>query len=240
MTNLIQIEQLSFGYKKDRLLYDNLNFQVKKGEWIGLIGASGLGKTTLLRFLNGSHKEYDKSPSHVRRGRVMVLGKDMMINRHIPGIIMTIYQYPDHQLVFTHGMDELLFGMENFSLSPYLMKERIDRVTRAFDMEDLMNKNPSNLSGGEKQVMVLGSVLCLEPDILLLDEAFSALDSSRVKKVLDFLETMHQEGLTIIMVDHKQEHLTYVDRIVELKDKSLKDVPVLKGDFKRQLGEDDT
>lgn len=240
MTDLIRIEQLSFGYKKDRLLYDNLNFQVKKGEWIGLIGASGLGKTTLLRFLNGSQKEYDQSLSHESMGRVMVLGKDMMTNHHKPGIIMTIYQNPDHQLVFTYGMDELLFGMENFSFSPQLMKAKIDQVTKALDMEDLIKKNPSNLSGGEKQLMVLGSVLCLEPDLLLLDEAFSALDSSRVQKVLDFLETKRQEGLTIIMVDHKHEHLAYVDRLVELKNKILKDVPLINTEFKKQFGEGDT
>ncbi len=217
MAGLIQVEDLTFGYRRDKILYEDLCLQVQKGEWIGLTGYSGQGKTTLLRLINGSIKKGGMEGL----GKIIVLGRDMLKEDHIPGDVMTVYQNPEHQLVFTDGMDELLFGMENFSYTPNDMTEQIENIIRDLDIKDIIHKNPANLSGGEKQLMVLGAVLCLNSSILLLDEAFSAVDERRVSKILSLLKERHQKGLTIVMVDHKKEHLVYADRVLELKDKSL-------------------
>lgn len=225
--NAIELSSIEFGYSQKRLILDQVSLSIKKGEIIGIVGPSGEGKTTFLKLINGTFREEDL---YSIKGSVKIHGKALKsYNDLLYKTIATIYQNPDDQIIFTSVIDELVFGMENHQVPVDAMKKKLDYVLELLKIEELVDRDPNQLSGGEKQLVVLASVLCLDVDIILLDEAFAAVDADREPMVMDALRAISKDGKTIVMVEHDYSHLTIADRIIELKEGTMREV-INRGD----------
>lgn len=216
----IDLKQVSFSYNKHRSILNDINFSVKSGEIAGIIGPSGEGKTTLLRLINGT---FHKEEKYRLSGQITLMGKSIeAYGSQLYRTVGTIYQDPDNQIIFTDVMDEIVFGMENHQYAKERMDHKLYEILDLLDIRHLAYRNPNNLSGGEKQLVVLASILCLDVDILLLDEAFAAVDSDREPLIMDIIHNLaKQQNKAIVMVEHDMKHLEIADNIYQLEDEKL-------------------
>ena len=177
---LIEIKDLVFKYN-DKYVYNGLDLNIESGSFTTIIGRNGTGKSTLTRLLVGL------LPS---RGSIVIDGLEMnsenlnTIRRKI-GIV---FENPDNQFISETVIGDLVFGMENLRYPRYLQEEKLQEIVSYFEIEDLLNKDPHHLSGGEKQLIALASVLITDPEILILDEAFTMIDGVMKKLFFRKLE----------------------------------------------------
>lgn len=191
----------------------DVSFAVQDGEFIGLIGHTGSGKSTLIQHLNGLVK--------ATAGTVYYNGQDIYdpeynmkeLRRHV-GLV---FQYPEHQLFETEIFKDVCFGPLNLGLS------ETDAQYRAFDAlrkvgleENLYYQSPFELSGGQKRRVAIAGVLAMKPDVLILDEPTAGLDPKGRDEILDYIAKLHEEtGITVILVSHSMEDVAkYVERIM--------------------------
>lgn len=215
---IFTINNLSFRFPAtDNWVIRDLSMAIKEGEFVVLGGPSGCGKTTLLRLL-----KKELAPVGETQGDIMYAGKlleswDAQTSIEEIGFV---FQDPDNQIVMDDVMQEIVFGMENLGYSTIEMRKRVAEMVHFFGLEDLLQAKPSELSGGQKQMLNLLSVLLLQPRVLLLDEPTSQLDPVAAKDLLNMLERLNEEmGITIILVEHRLEELFAVaDRIMFMKD----------------------
>lgn len=217
----IQINNLSFKYSKSpKTILNNINLKVSKSETIAIVGLSGCGKTTLIQCLNGIiPKIYEGDYS----GQVLINGEDIK-NTEISELatqIGTVFQDPDTQIVFSTVEDELAFGPENLCIEPFEIKKRIDEISKLLNITKLIDRNPNNLSGGEKQLVVLGSVLTLGVEVLILDECMSQVDEKGKKQIRESIRNLKAQGKTIVMIEHDFKNLSVADRVLNLTDGKL-------------------
>lgn len=215
---IIKVEDINFAYPcaKEKAL-SQINFKVEKGEFIVICGPSGSGKSTLLRLM-----KHEIAPHGKTKGTILYKGKHIKDYSSIQRAkeIGMVFQHPDHQIVMDTVMDELLFGLENIGYTTQEMRKKIAEMTHFFDINHLLDKPTDELSGGEKQLVNLASVLLLDPDILLLDEPTSQLDPIAAKEFIHTIERLNNEfGITIIIVEHNLEELFSVaDKVLVLED----------------------
>lgn len=191
----------------------DVSFAIEDGEFIGLIGHTGSGKSTLIQHLNGLVRATE--------GTVYYNGQDIYdpeynmkeLRRHV-GLV---FQYPEHQLFETEIFKDVCFGPLNLGLSEK------DAQFRAFDAlrqvgleENLYYQSPFDLSGGQKRRVAIAGVLAMKPDVLILDEPTAGLDPKGRDEILDYIAKLHEEtGITIILVSHSMEDVAkYVSRIM--------------------------
>ena len=194
----------------------NIDLEITKGEFIGLIGHTGSGKSTLIQHLNGLIKPTS--------GVVYINGKDINSKeiklKDIRQKVGLVFQYPEYQLFEMTLYKDVAFGPQNMGLSD----QEIDkRVRNAFAMvgigEDMFEKSPFELSGGQKRRVAIAGVLAMNPEILILDEPTAGLDPKGREEILGQISGMHSElGITIILVSHSMEDVArYVDRLVVME-----------------------
>lgn len=210
----IKIENLKFKFPEaSEWALQEVNLTVKEGEFLVICGPSGCGKTTLLRLLKN-----ELAPVGTREGeiyykntRLAEWNKKTLIEE-----IGFVSQDPENQIVMDEVMQEIVFGLENLGYSNFEMRKRVAEMVNFFGMEDLLTLKPSELSGGQKQMLNLLSTLLLKPKVLLLDEPTSQLDPIAARELLSTLERLNQEmGITIILVEHRLEQLfSSADRIL--------------------------
>lgn len=222
MAPAIELKQVSFTYGEKRLL-DQCNMSVGPGQVAGIVGLSGSGKTTLIRMINGAmiregHYDY--------KGEILLYGKDVKTIKHLNRWIGTIYQDVDNQLIFTTVIDEIVFGMENYALSEEVMEQRLKAVTETLGIQSLLDKNPNNLSGGEKQLVVLASILCLEVKILILDECMSGIDQQTKEIILTMIDQLKDQGITVLMIEHDYANLKAADLVYKIEDRNIKPMSI--------------
>jgi energy-coupling factor transport system ATP-binding protein len=214
-------KNLYFSYdEKKSPMINGINITLEKGSVIGILGLSGSGKTTLIKILNGL------IPKRIQgsfKGKVMLKGKNFktMTLQEISQNIGTVYQDPDTQIIFSCVEDEMAFGPENLCISREDILKRIDHILELLDIQGLRYRNPNKLSGGEKQLVVLASILTLDVDIIILDEAMSQVDRQGKKRILKAIQRMKSAGKSIIMVEHTIENLSISDEILLLKEGKL-------------------
>lgn len=200
---------------------DDINMTVQEGEFIVICGPSGCGKTTLLRLL-----KKELAPVGHCTGDILYAGKllDDWDERVLIEEIGLVFQDPDNQIVMDEVMQEIVFGLENLGYSNFEMRKRVAEMVHFFGMEDLLKSKPSELSGGQKQMLNLLSVLLLKPKVLLLDEPTSQLDPVAAKDLIIMLERLNNEmGMTIILVEHRLEDLFAVaDRVMMMEQGKIK------------------
>lgn len=218
---MLEIKDLAVAYGQ-RSILDKLNLTLTPGSITGIVGLSGCGKTTLLSAINGVLREKNQADisGHIAYKGKTIHSKGVM---DISRTIGTVYQDPDTQIVFSSVLAELSFALENDCLPTEVIIEQVDSVAGMLNIKDLLNRNPQTLSGGEKQLVVLGAILVMGVDVLLLDEIMAQVDQEGCSLIQSRLESLRDEGKIILMIDHDLEHLSIADHIYQLKNGQLID-----------------
>lgn len=203
---ILSCENVAFKYiESTDYAISDCTFSVKKGEKIMLCGASGSGKSTLLRLL-----KRELSPRGELSGNITLMGKDRseLSDRESAEKIGFVMQSPDSQTVCDKVSAELAFGLESFGVKSGEIQSRVGEMAAFFGIEPLYDRDVSTLSGGQKQLVALCSVMATDPDILLLDEPTAQLDPVAARELLGILDRLNKEmGVTIIIAEHDPEEL---------------------------------
>lgn len=209
-----KVENLSFIYPdRSYKALDNINLTIKQGEFVLLCGESGCGKTTFLRLLKSS-----LSPFGQTGGSIFFNGKELAsygVREQASGIGF-VMQNPDNQLVTDKVWHELAFGLESLGYKSNEIRTRVSEMASFFGIQNWFYKNVTELSGGQKQLLNLASVMVMQPSVLILDEPTSQLDPISAQEFLKTLEKINRElGTTIIITEHRLEEVfSIADRIV--------------------------
>lgn len=190
----IKIENLNFSYDKREILH-NLNLQIQQGESIGLVGSNGAGKTTLFHLICGILKP--------KSGSINIMGEKVTSLKYNPKIGY-VFQNPDDQLFSLTVIEDLTFGPLNIGLSRKEAYTKAQKYLQELELEHLAGKSPHHLSLGEKRMCSIASVLIMEPDIIILDEPTSNLDSHARREVINYLNKINH---TKIIASHDLEFI---------------------------------
>ena len=210
----VSCERISFSYPgSERPALSDVSLHVRPGEYVGVAGPNGGGKSTLVRLLNGLLRPDS--------GGVRVSGRDpatepFEVRKHL-GVL---FQNPENGLVAPFVEDDIAFGLENLGVPREEMRDRVAGAVRAVGLEGYERREPSTLSGGEKQRVALAGLLAVDPEILVLDEPTSMLDAAGRREVLEYLGALPAEK-TVLHVTHHLEELLDADRILVLNDGDL-------------------
>ncbi|WP_051505226.1 ABC transporter ATP-binding protein [Paenibacillus durus] len=218
---IVRAQELSFRYPgEERASLDGLSFGIKEGEFVVLCGPSGSGKTTLLR-----HLKRELTPVGEGSGAVFYRGRELsqLSPETAAGEIGMVFQNPEAQIVMETVWQELAFSMENMGLSPSVMRGRLAEMAGLFGLEPLLYKPVHELSGGQKQLVNLASVLLLHPRLLLLDEPTSQLDPVAAREFIYLLRRLNEElAMTVILSEHRlEEALPLADRVLLMENGRL-------------------
>jgi energy-coupling factor transport system ATP-binding protein len=225
------VEDLSFRYRdRQGAAIHNLSFDAKAGEILLIAGASGCGKTTLIRCINGL---IPRSYKGELNGRVTVFGdivKDWPLSR-ISQKVGTVLQDPERQILGTKVLNEVAFGLENLGLPRDEIYQRVDEALDFLKISDLRDRETFNLSGGEKQKVALAGVLAMRPSILLLDEPLASLDPASAQDTLDMVRQLADKGMTVLMVEHRVEDVLRIqpERVMFMSDGEIRYLGNLSG-----------
>lgn len=219
---IIQVEHLSFWYPEEEFpALSNVSFTIDEGEFVVLCGASGCGKTTLLK-----HLKKEIMPIGKRNGHIRYMGQSLgeYPAAQTAAQIGMVFQNPDNQIVMDTVWHELAFSMENMGYSLSVMRKRLAEITQFFGLEPLLYKSVHELSGGQKQMINLASVLMLQPNVLLLDEPTSQLDPVAAREFIQLLHRINQElSMTVILSEHRLEDvIPLADRILMMEQGQVK------------------
>jgi energy-coupling factor transport system ATP-binding protein len=199
------VENLSFRYRdREELAIQDITFQGIPGEVLLIAGASGCGKTTLIRCINGL---IPRSYKGEMTGRVLIYGEDGRDWKlsQVSQRIGTVLQDPERQILGTKVLNEVAFGLENLGISREEIFQRADESLDFLKISHLRDRETFNLSGGEKQKVALAGVLAMRPSILLLDEPLASLDPASAQDTLDTVRRLANEGMTVLMIEHRVE-----------------------------------
>ncbi len=217
--NVIDIKNVSFRYKgSDEGLLDNVSLSVKEGETLLLCGASGSGKTTIIRLINGLIPHY--YPGELQ-GSTVVAGYDVKQTElyEMAGVVGTVFQNPRSQFFSADTDGEIVFGPENIGLDTEEIVKRKNTIVADMNIEKLLGRSLFELSGGEKQKIACASVAALFPPIILLDEPSSNLDIESIEDLRQMIISWRRQGKTIIISEHRLWYLKdIVDRVLYMKD----------------------
>lgn len=217
---IITFKDFSFIYGDDnnaKPALNDISFDLKKGEVLILAGPSGSGKSTLSYVINGLIPFRIKG---LMKGKVDILGKNIMDYdfMELSKKIGLVSQNPSDQLVTFTVRDEIAFGLENLSCPKNEIVQKIDDISKLMNIEHLLDRNIDELSGGQKQLVVLSSILVMEPDILILDEPIAFLDQSSETLLMDRLRRFilsERFDMSIIIIEHR------LSRVIDFADKLL-------------------
>lgn len=213
---LIKINNLYHIYNPDKKnqikALDNISLEIKRGDFVSIIGANGSGKSTLARHLNCL-----LLPTS---GDIWVNGmntKDQDKVWKIRQEVGMVFQNPDNQIIATTVEDDIAFGLENIGVNEEVMKERVEWALQVVEMEEYKKSEPHLLSGGQKQRVAIAGVIAMHSSYLVLDEPTAMLDPRGRKEVMDTIKKLNrEENITIIYITHLMEEATESNRVVVL------------------------
>lgn len=205
---LIEIKNLSYIYNSntpfEKKALDNINLEINEGDFIGLIGHTGSGKSTLVQHLNGLMKP--TSGSIIVDGvNITEKNANLKETRQKVGLV---FQYPEHQLFEETIYKDIAFGPKNLGLKDEELNERVRSSMElvGLDYEALKDRSPFELSGGQKRRVAIAGVIAMKPKVLILDEPTAGLDPSGRDEILDEIKGLYlKEGITIVLVSHSME-----------------------------------
>ena len=218
---VIECKNLTYVYGEGtpfcRKAVDNVNLSIEKGEFIGVIGHTGSGKSTLIQTLNGLLRPTS--------GQVLLDGKDIWAEpkkiRQVRFRVGMVFQYPEYQLFEETVYKDISFGPSNMGLSPQEVEDRARRAAAFVGLsEDFLTKSPFELSGGEKRRVAIAGVIAMDPDVLVLDEPTAGLDPRGRDVLLTQITSYHKtRGNTVLLVSHSMEDIARTaDRILVMND----------------------
>jgi energy-coupling factor transport system ATP-binding protein len=214
----IEIRELKYIYGQgtpfEKVALDNLSLKIEDGEFVGLIGHTGSGKSTLIQHINRLIKPYS--------GQVIVDGQDINGDsrdlKKLRQNVGLVFQYPEHQLFEMTVYKDVAFGPTNMGLAQDEIDKRVRQSLKmvGFDDEDIFDISPFELSGGQKRRVAIAGVLAMSPKVLILDEPTAGLDPKGRDDILNEIKHLHETtNITIILVSHSMEDIArYVDRII--------------------------
>lgn len=195
----------------------DVNLQIGEGEFVGIVGHTGSGKSTLTQLLNGLLR--------ATHGHIYVDGEDIYDDdfdmKKLRSRIGLVFQYPDHQLFETTNFEDVCFGPKNLGLSKQEAELRAFEALRSVGFpEELFYQPPFNLSGGQKRRVAIAGVLAMKPEVLILDEPTAGLDPAGRDEILGLVSEMRKQlGITVILVSHSMEDVArYVERMIVMQE----------------------
>ena len=214
---VIELKNLTYTYGEGtpfcKTAVDNVSLSIEQGEFIGVIGHTGSGKSTLIQTLNGLLRPTG--------GQVLLNGKDIWAEpkkiREVRFRVGMVFQYPEHQLFEETVLKDIAFGPGNLGLSPQEAEERARKAAAFVGLsEDFLDKSPFELSGGEKRRVAIAGVIAMDPDVLVLDEPTAGLDPMGRDVLLAQITSYHKtRGNTVLLVSHSMEDIARTaDRIL--------------------------
>lgn len=215
---ILSIKDLTFSYpNKENFALQNVNLSINSGDFVVVCGQSGSGKTTLLRMLK---KEI--APHGEKQGVVYYKGEDVekLDDKISAQKIGFVFQKPDQQIVTDKVWHELAFGLESLGYDSDYIRLRVGEMANYFGITSLFRKKTTELSGGQKQLMNLASVMAMSPDVIILDEPTSQLDPITANDFITTLKKINDElGLTVIIIEHRlQEVFPIADKVAVMED----------------------
>ena len=221
MKPIMRVENLTHTYGENtpfcRSAVKDVNMEILEGEFLGIIGHTGSGKSTLIQHLNGLLRPTG--------GRILLGDRDIWAEpkkiREVRFRVGLVFQYPEYQLFEESVYKDIAFGPKNMGLDEREIDRRVrDSAAFAGLEEDLLEKSPFDLSGGQKRRVAIAGVIAMEPEVLILDEPSAGLDPAGRKSLLENIRAYHKEkGTTVVMVSHSMDEVAEnVDRIVVLAD----------------------
>ena len=218
---MIELKNVSFKYElQEEKTIKNLDLYVKQGEFVGIIGKNGSGKTTLCNIIRGIIPDFvqgtitgsisidNKNINDIERGEMSELVGFVFQNpfSQISGIKKTVFE-------------EIAYGLENLGVPREEIRQRVTDVIKLLKIEDLQDKNPNELSGGQSQRVAIASIIVMNPKVLIFDEPTSQLDPLGTEEIFDILKLLKSQNKTIILVEHKIDLIAeYADRVVVMDD----------------------
>lgn len=213
MEKIVNIKNLIFSYHPEdgeiTKVIDNVNIDIKKGSFTAIIGRNGSGKSTLAKNINAL-----LLPTS---GDVYINGYNTKDDEHVWDIRQTagmVFQNPDNQIVSSIVEDDVAFGPENLGIEPSVIRLRVDSALESVNMGEFRNKAPHMLSGGQKQRIAIAGVVAMKPKCIIFDEPTAMLDPKGRKEVMDIIQELNGEGITVILITHFMEEAALADRVV--------------------------
>lgn len=216
MEDIIKVRDLVFEYVTEDSTYravDNFNLNIKKGEFVAVIGHNGSGKSTLSKNLNAI---------------LIPTSGDILVNemntkdeeklwdiRQSAGMV---FQNPDNQIVATIVEEDVAFGCENLGIEPSEIRKRVDAALKSVDMYEMRDRQPHLLSGGQKQRVAIAGIIAMRPDCIIFDEATAMLDPSGRAEVMNTIKRLNKEyNITVLHITHFMEEAVEADRVVVME-----------------------
>lgn len=219
MSEMIRVEHLSYVYAQgmpdEHVALDDISFSVQEGEFLGVIGSTGCGKSTLISHFNGINRPTS--------GKIYINGHDLWSDpsaiRSFRFQVGLVFQYPEYQLFEETVAADIAFGPRNMGLDEQEVQRRVQEAAQFCGIApEMMEKSPFDLSGGQKRRVAIAGVLAMEPKVLVLDEPAAGLDPEGRDMILGQIKAYHKKtGTTIVLVSHSMEDIAkYADRVLVL------------------------
>ena len=215
MDKIIELKNVSFVYdtqEEQKPALQNVSLDVRRGEFLAVIGHNGSGKSTFAKLLNAILLPTE--------GQVLVEGMDTADEDLVYEIrrrVGMVFQNPDNQIVATIVEDDVAFGPENLGVPPAEIRQRVDDALRAVGMYDFRGAEPHKLSGGQKQRVAVAGVIAMRTDCIIFDESTAMIDPKGRREVLETAKRLCREmGITVVMITHFMEEAVQADRVVVL------------------------
>ena len=219
MDNFIEFKNVTFSYEEDEdsgigdTIVENFSLQIKKGDFVAVLGHNGCGKSTIAKLCNGINIP--------QSGKVLVDGTDTADEGKINEMrqkVGMVFQNPDNQIVATIVEDDVAFGPENLGVEPSKIRKRVDEALKRVGMYEFRLSEPHKLSGGQKQRVAIAGIIAMQPQCIVLDEPTSMLDPRGRKEVMDTIKMLNSEyGITVIIITHYMDEAAKADRVIVME-----------------------
>lgn len=214
--SLIDFDDVAFTYNGSSYVLRDIDLHIERGSFVCILGGNGSGKSTLAKHINAL-----LTPD---RGTVCVLGwptDDAKMRFFIRSKAGMVFQNPDDQLVASLIENDVAFGPENLGVENPELRERVTRALHEVGLSGFEKRETSALSGGQKQRVAIAGVLAMDPDIIILDEASAMLDPRGRHGLMKVCRTLHNRGMTVIMITHFMDEAAEADRVIVLDGGSI-------------------
>lgn len=215
---MIKVKDLSFEYiRRDEegnvesihKAIDNVNIDVKKGDFVAVLGANGSGKSTLAKHINAIL--YPTAGSVWVKGMNTAEDKNLWDIRQKAGMV---FQNPDNQIIATVVEEDVGFGPENLGIPTKEIWQRVEESLKAVGMLEYRNMSPNKLSGGQKQRVAIAGIMAMKPECIILDEPTAMLDPNGRKEVIATVKELNEkENVTVILITHHMDEVIYANKV---------------------------